>query len=438
MVTATERRYKVHLRPTADHKIQDEFINCTADRIVIKAGRRGGKTVGIAKRAVKRFLKGRRQLYGAPTTEQVSAFWFEVCKALQEPIDAGVYHKNESEHTIEVPGTKQRIKAKTCWNAETLRGDYADDLYLDEYQLMNEDAWAVVGAPMLMDNNGSAVFIFTPPSLVTAGVSKAKDPMHATKLYNEHKDDTTGRWKCFHFSSFDNPYISKVALANITQDMSLKSYRQEILAEDDEIEQSWLVYGVFNSKTNYIPRFPIPNTWPRYTGHDFGGANPAMLLVAQDPATGFFYLDKEYAPGSRSTAQHVEAFLKMTDGLNVIKRIGGNPGEKGTEEETRQGYTAHKWPIQAPKLAHVKPMVDRVIGIMELNKFFIFNDLDGTYNQICNCMWVIDKQTNKPTNDIDHEERYHFLACLRYVLSEFAPETATATAPVTVKSFRRY
>ena len=39
-----------------------------------------------------------------------------------------------------------------------LRGDYADELILDEFQLMNEDIWDAVGAPMLLDNNGDASF----------------------------------------------------------------------------------------------------------------------------------------------------------------------------------------------------------------------------------------------------------------------------------------
>ena len=37
-------------------------------------------------------------------------------------------------HYIELPGTKQRIRAKTAFNADTLRGDYADELLLDEFQ----------------------------------------------------------------------------------------------------------------------------------------------------------------------------------------------------------------------------------------------------------------------------------------------------------------
>ena len=113
-----------------------------------------------------------------------------------------------------------------------MRGDYADLLILDEWQMQNEDAWAVVGAPMLLDNNGDAVFIYTPPSLHNRSASKASDPQHAAKLFKRAQADTTGRWATFHFSSADNPYISQDALGEITQDMTALAYRMEILAED--------------------------------------------------------------------------------------------------------------------------------------------------------------------------------------------------------------
>lgn len=214
------------------HAKQAAFVDSTAKRTVVRAGRRGGKTVGVGIRAVKRFLAGRRILYAAPTQEQIDRFWVSITRALEEPIEAGVFYKNETRHIIELPGTEQRIRAKTAWNADTLRGDYADDLILDEWQLMNEDAWGIVGAPMLLDNNGDATFIYTPPSLRSRSTSKASDPQHAAKLFKKAEADTTGRWATFHFTSHDNPHISKEALADITGDMTSLSYRMEINAED--------------------------------------------------------------------------------------------------------------------------------------------------------------------------------------------------------------
>jgi len=214
------------------HDRQRDFISHPAKRKIIRAGRRGGKTVGMAIYAVEKFLAGRRVLYTTPTSEQIDRFWSEVTKALAEPIEAGVFYVNQTRHIIERVGTDQRIRAKTAWNADTLRGDYGDELIFDEYQLMDETAWSEVGAPMLLDNDGNAVFIYTPPSLHSRSTSKARDPQHAAKLFKQSKADTSGRWATFHFASRENPYISRNALTEIAKDMTTLAYRQEILAED--------------------------------------------------------------------------------------------------------------------------------------------------------------------------------------------------------------
>jgi hypothetical protein len=206
-------------------------MDSSASRKVIRAGRRSGKTTGASIMAIRQFLAGRRILYATPTQEQVDTFWNEVKLALQEPLEASVYYKNETRHIIELSGSPQRIRAKTAWNADTLRGDYADLLILDEYQLMSEDAWGKVGAPMLLDNNGDAIFIYT-----TKGGRH-----HSTELFKKAEQDTTGRWQTFVFSSHDNPHLSANALDDITDDMTNLAYRMEILAEeiDDNPAALW-------------------------------------------------------------------------------------------------------------------------------------------------------------------------------------------------------
>lgn len=272
---------------TLHHPQQDAFVASDARRMVIRAGRRGGKTVGMARRAVRRFLAGRRVLYAVPTQDQVDRFWSECKRVLDEDIEAGRIYKNETRHILEVPGTENRIRAKTAWNADTLRGDYADDLILDEFQLMNEDAWGVVGAPMLLDNNGDAVFVYTPPSLRTASASKAHDPRHAAKLFAAAKADTSGRWSTFHFRSHDNPYISEAALADITQDMTALAYRQEILAEDvDEVPGAlWTRESLDRSRIDRAPAL-------------------ARIVIGVDPGTTAAGDETGIVAAGRDAAQH--------------------------------------------------------------------------------------------------------------------------------------
>ena len=201
------------------HTPQRRFLRSPAKRKVIVAGRRGGKTTGVSILAVEGMLQGRRVLEAAPTQDQTGAFW-DACKAAcADLIDGGLVHKNESLRLLEMPGGG-RIRAKTAWDADTLRGDYADLLILDEYSIMDPSAWDEVGAPMLLDNDGDAVFIFTP-----------KRKNHAYLHYLRAANDETGRWGAWHFTSMDNPHLSEAALREITGDMTDEAYRQEIMAE---------------------------------------------------------------------------------------------------------------------------------------------------------------------------------------------------------------
>lgn len=427
-----------------------------------RSGRRWGKTFGAAIKGEEAFIGictgcggvgcslcngsgrvvPRRVLYAAPTSEQVGKFWYEISNTFSEAVEKGYLKKDETEKFIENPGTEQRIKAKTAWNANTLRGDYADLLILDEYQLMCEDIWEEVAQPMLADHNGTAVLIYTPPSLKSEGVTKARDPRHASKLFQKAQADKSGRWKTFHFTSYQNPVLSREALSEISSDMSLDAYRREILAEDDEIETSWLVYNRFNEATCKIKRFTIPSTWPVISGHDFGSANPAALFIAQvklplpegaPPSLryGDYVAFKEYAPGpGYSTVQNIEAFRSLTKGYTIEQSIGGNVT---TEAEIRQSYGAQGWPISAPVITKVNAQIDRVIGLFEMNKLCIFEDMYGLLSQIANCLWELD-QENKPINKIKDEARYHELACLRYLCAYLPVERPLIkTKPMKVK-----
>ncbi|MFA6047067.1 MAG: hypothetical protein WC718_18950, partial [Phycisphaerales bacterium] len=130
--------YRIRL-PTP-HGRQREFLDSPAKRKVVVAGRRGGKTTGMAMLSVERALEGRRILEAAPTQDQTVAFWDAVKKYCAEPIGAGVLTKNETKRLLEFPGGG-RIRAKTAWDADSLRGDYADLLILDEYSIMDPGAW---------------------------------------------------------------------------------------------------------------------------------------------------------------------------------------------------------------------------------------------------------------------------------------------------------
>jgi hypothetical protein len=303
------------------HEAQQRFIDSTAKRKVIRAGRRGGKTVGIAILAVQEFLKGKRVLYASPSQDQLGTFWYEVQEALREPLNAEVFYKNESLKVINVPHTKQQIKAKTAWDSDSLRGDFADLLILDEAQMMNESVWTLVGGPMLADKNGDLVLIFTPPSVTTRSTSKASDPRWVNKLFD--RCATTPNWEAFHFSSYTNPHISKVAIDQLRGEMSDVAFRQEMMAED--------IADVPGAVTSYnlIQRCDIPANLERiHVGVDpSGGRADVGIVVVGQIGRNIYILDDATIKGSPE--QWGKAVIRayntsLADRIVVERNFGGD------------------------------------------------------------------------------------------------------------------
>jgi len=200
---------------------------------------------------------------------------------------------------------------------------------------------------------------------------------------------------------------------------------------DARFEQpAGLIYSAFDERVCLIDRFPIPKEWLIYSGHDFGGANPAAVFYAQDPATGNFYLFNEYLPGAgRSTYEHAQEFKKIVAGYNVIKRVGGSH----QEGEIRQGYAAHGWPINEPKINRVEAQIDKVIGMHQLNKVFVFKDMRNYLDEKRSFSRKLD-DTSSPTEEIEDEAKFHLMASERYLLSDFTPETVVPNRPRVKKS----
>ena len=391
---------------------QQPIIDSRSKRKVIRAGRRSGKTVVSALIAIKAFLAGRRILYGTPTQEQVDTFWFEVKRALQEPIDAGVFKKNETEHSIEQPGTKRRIRAKTCWSADTLRGDYCDLLILDEYQLMNEETWAVVGAPMLLDNNGDAIFIYTPPSLHSRSVTKARDPRHAAKLYKtaelkqkaaEAKGEQP-RWEVFHFTSLDNPVLSRDALDEIASDMSAISYRQEILAEDmDEIPGALWTHALLDRTRKRLDE--VPALTRVVVGVDPPGGATEAGIVACGTAKidgiqhGYILIDYSLmAPPDKWAGEVLRAYTYTgADRVVAEKNYGGDMVQNTVEQAAKsRGMTVSYKDVQATRGKAVR--AEPCVALFEQGRCHLVGDYPLLGEELCG--WI-PGETKESPNRLD-------------------------------------
>lgn len=257
------------------HTKQAAIIDSPAKRKVICAGRRFGKTHMAALVGVDQMLKGRRVLFGSPTQEQVDTFWELAKEWLQELIDARLIYKNERKRLMAFNHNGGRIKAKTAWNADTMRGDYGDFIVLDEFAQMHPGVWDFVVSPMMLDTDGDTWFISTPLRR-----------NHFFQMYQKALQDDTGRWAQFHATSYDNPHLSTVALEEITADMSSTAYQQEIMAEF--LENEGAVFRNIDACMNAVGTWTYDDVRKHYVvaGIDWGKHNDYTVISIYDADLG--------------------------------------------------------------------------------------------------------------------------------------------------------
>lgn len=209
----------------------------------------------VARMAVRRANAGRRQLYATPIFSQTDVFWELCVKWLWDAIKIGLVVKNDTKRSLTFTRSGGRIIARTASRPDHLRGLFADDIYLDEYAYMDPEIWERVAQPMLLDNDGNALF-----------VSTGRKRNHFFLLGLQAQQNEDGRWAFFRFRTMDNPHLSKDAIAELAKDMTEEDYREEILAED--VEGSGAVFRLIREDfVGYAPGLSIEQIVSEHAGH---------------------------------------------------------------------------------------------------------------------------------------------------------------------------
>jgi len=244
-----------------------------------------------------------------------------------------------------------------------------------------------------------------------------------TELYDRRNEDDI---EVIQFESTTNPAFPREEYERAKR--VLPRWKFSLFYKGEYETPAGLIYDSFNQDVCIIDRMPIPKEWLVYVGHDFGGANPAALFVAQDSGTGFFYVFASYKPGeSKTVAEQATEFKKITEGYNVIKRVGGSHQEIGWRDD----YTAHGWPIQEPKYSNdVEVGIEKVYALNKLNKVFVFRDMYDYLDEKLSYSRELDDDYN-PTDKIADKARYHLMDSERSILSDFTPETVDSNKVMT-------
>jgi len=178
-----------------------------------------------------------------------------------------------------------------------------------------------------------------------------------------------------------------------------------------------LIYDAFDESICAIPRFNLPQSWPRYVGHDFGPNNTAAVWYAQDPGTGFLYVYRAYLAGGLSAYDHAQKFKALSQGETVVKRVGGAHAEAGW----RESFTAAGWPISEPRERGVEVRINIVYGWHKRNALFVFKDVVLYLDEKLSYSRKLD-DNYQPTEEIDDKSRFHLMDSEAYLISDFGPE----------------
>lgn len=249
------------------YPLQHEIMNHPARRKVVCAGRRVGKTTLAALMSVEALLRGQRVLLSSTSQDQVDLFWNYVIDWTRGLRGVGDFYKNEVKRVLRFGAG--HLYVKTGSKPDVLRGQAADLLVLDECAYLDPDAWYKVASPMLLDTNGTAVFISTP-----------KRRNWFFHLYQRAVTDESGQWMAWNFASNENPYLNRMALEQLASDMTDADYRQEIMAEF--LDDHGAVFRNVHERCTGQRVAPYSGSF--VAGVDFAQANDYTVITVVDRA----------------------------------------------------------------------------------------------------------------------------------------------------------
>lgn len=224
-------------------------------------------------------------------------------------------------------------------------------------------------------------------------------------------------YRVVQFASSVNPAFSQEAMDEARRRLPGWKYAMFYLGQFER--PAGLIYDVFDARRDTCPRFPVPTSWPRYLGLDFGGVNTAGLFYAEEPGTDKLYLYREYHAGGRTAAEHTEHLLEDEPGIPLA--VGGSK----SEGQWRDEFTAAGLPVREPDISEVEVGIDRVYGAHKQHQIVVFDDLAGYLDEKARYHRELDAMGNV-TEKIADKNTFHRMDAERYIVGWLK---RTSTAP---------
>jgi len=258
------------------HPAQEQIFSHPAKVKVIVKGRRFGLTRGYANYAIERMLEGAATALWLDTVNSnidryVERYFYPILRQL--PSDHWTWRQQKKELAV----FSSRLDFRSADQPERIEGFAYNLIILNEAGIILNDAylWENAIRPMSLDFN---------PDMLIGGTPKGKNLFFqlATKA-QDRQDHRYKDWQHFHFTTYDNPFVSKAEIDALGEDMPEAVRRQEIMGEFlDE------AFGVFRNVDACIDQKAIEDhPRPEHTycaGLDLGKHVDFTVLTILDDA----------------------------------------------------------------------------------------------------------------------------------------------------------
>lgn len=423
------------------HPSQQEVRQSKARYRVLVCGRRWGKTTLAVNEAVFHAIEhGGDIWYVAPTYRQAKEIAWRMLKQIYHALPKWWKRAtNESELWVEFRNGA-RVSLKGADNEDSLRGSALNGLIMDEVDSYRgwEQIWHEVLAPSLVDRKGWAWFIGTP---------KGHHTLYQLRQLAEKDKD----YEFFHFTSYDNPYLSKEVIDEEKARMTENAFAQEFLA--DFRKYSGLIYKLFDREQHLIDDVPLPGGDLYYRAIDFGALNPTACLwirVARNTDEIFVY--DEYYMSEQTTDYHAGQILARHPQTNFTATFGDPSGRQQIMDYAK--FNLHITPanrqvvdhltgtLKAPKdQLWVKDGIEKVQELLKHNavlggpRLKIARKCENLIREFEAYRWEEARPDLDP-REVVRKVDDHLLDCLRYFIVSYVPKRIATRAPEPLQTSR--
>lgn len=358
---------------------------------VLRCGRRWGKTtLAIDQMKGRASIPNSKIAYISNTYQQSRDIAWEQLK--KDCINAGTLN----EARLEIKLVNGSIIILRGWESvETLRGQAFDLIIIDEVASMNDFwiNWQEVLRPTLTDKRGEVMFISTPRGF-----------NHFYDLCNQELTDQD--FKTFHFTSWDNPHLSKEELERAKETLPKDRYLQEYEASFQKT--AGLAIPEFSREKHLYEELPV-GSFEKLAGIDFGYVNPAAVVEVHWNGEKLYVEDEWYKTG-RTDAQVAEYAASCK-----FKAVYPDPENAGGIEELRRRE------VNVREVSKGKGSI--VEGIQMIRELFINKQL--FINKKCvNLIAELESYAYEEDSkkEIPKKENDHAIDSLRYIVLSLFPK----------------